>query len=505
MPDFDTHKASQPGATDRPLHWDDIAWCDEDEAASNKARKLLKRRGVGWHRFADRCRAINRRLFSRPWVRRTALGLASFALVCVVGFGALWLRLGAGPINLDIVTPWLASAIEQNLGQDHTVEVGGTQIERAGRIRIAVRLRDIVVRDRNHEVVASAPKAEVKLSGTALLLGRLRAETLRLVGAELSVRITPDGEVIVSTGSNAQPLATGKVRARSAAAVPVQSPDAGPAPSAATPPAAGAANTTNARTSGILAVMDWLDRIGSKGLDGQSLTEIGLRNGVLVVDDQQNKNHFTFDNISLTLSRPTAGGVVLSVGEEGKNAWSLKVGVGTPTNGVRGIEVIANNVPTKNLLLAMRLKDFSYTTEGMPLSAQLRGEIGRDGLPTFLKGEFFIGEGNLIDRKVPEYPMHLDRVEAKLEWDAGRRVMVAPFQVTSGTNRVTLLAHLEPPNGNVPHWQLGLSGGTIVLTDVHGANPVIFNRVAVRIQFDTPGRRILLTQCDISNGDMGVA
>jgi hypothetical protein len=191
------------------LHWDDIAWCDEDEAASNKARKLLKRRGVGWHRFADRCRAINRRLFSRPWVRRTALGLASLALVCVVGFGALWLRLGAGPINLDIVTPWLASAIEQNLGQDHTVEVGGTQIERAGRIRIAVRLRDIVVRDRNHEVVASAPKAEVKLSGTALLLGRLRAETLRLVGAELSVRITPDGEVIVSTGSNAQPLATG--------------------------------------------------------------------------------------------------------------------------------------------------------------------------------------------------------------------------------------------------------------------------------------------------------
>jgi hypothetical protein len=83
--------------------------------------------------------------------------------------------------------------------------------------------------------------------------------------------------------------------------------------------------------------------------------------------------------------------------------------------------------------------------------------------------------------------------------------MVAPFQVTSGTNRVTLLAHLEPPNGSVPNWQLGLSGGTIVLTDVNGANPVIFNRVAVRIQFDTPGRRVLMTQCDISNGDVGVA
>ena len=502
MPDFDKHKASQARASERHLRWEDIAWCDEDEAASNQARRLLKRRGFGWHRFADRCRAINRRLWSRPWVRRTGIVLASLALVFGVGFGGLWLRLGAGPINLDIVTPWLASAIEENLGHDHSVEVGGTQIERAGRIRIAVRLRDIVVRDRNHEVVASAPKAEVKLSGTALVLGRLRAETLRLVGAELSVRITPDGEVIVSTGNNAQPLATGKVPVRPVVTSPSPAPASAAAPS---PEGHQAPAAVNARAGGILAVMDWLDSIGSKGLDGQSLNEIGLRNGVLTVDDQQSQTHFTFDNISLTLRRPTAGGVVLSVGEEGSKPWSLKVGVGAPTNGVRALDIAANKVPTKNLLLAMRLKDFSYTTEDMPLSAQLRGEIGRDGLPTFLKGEFFIGEGELIDRKVPEYPMHLDRIEAKLEWDAGRRVMVAPFQVTSGTNRVTLLAHLEPPNGSVPNWQLGLSGGTIVLTDVNGANPVIFNRVAVRIQFDTPGRRVLMTQCDISNGDVGVA
>ena len=99
-------------------------------------------------------------------------------------FGALWWRLGAGPINLDMATPWLAAAIEENIGHGNTVEVGGTQIERAGRIRIAVRIRDIIVRDRDHAIVASAPKAEVRLSGTALLMGRLRAESLNLVDAE---------------------------------------------------------------------------------------------------------------------------------------------------------------------------------------------------------------------------------------------------------------------------------------------------------------------------------
>ena len=124
-------------------------------------------------------------------------------------FGGLWWRLGAGPINLDMATPWLAAAIEENIGHGNTVEVGGTQIERAGRIRIAVRIRDIVVRDRDHAIVASAPKAEVRLSGIALLMGRLRAESLNLVDAELAVRITPDGQVTVSAGDTAKPLATG--------------------------------------------------------------------------------------------------------------------------------------------------------------------------------------------------------------------------------------------------------------------------------------------------------
>ena len=83
-----------------------------------------------------------------------------------------------------------------------------------------MRIRDIIVRDRDHAIVASAPKAEVKLSGTALLMGRLRAESLNLVDAELAVRITPDGYVTVSTGDNAQPLATGVASKKQAGIAP---------------------------------------------------------------------------------------------------------------------------------------------------------------------------------------------------------------------------------------------------------------------------------------------
>src|SRR3569623_2093595 len=491
MQDSKPQKASRSQSS----HGDAPGWEDE---CCDQARRMLKRRHVGIHRLTVTITRLGQRILDTVWLRRTLATLGVLAIVFGVGFFGLWLRLGAGPINLDVVTPWLAAAIEQNLGRDHTVEVGGTQIERAGRIRVAVRLRDIVVRDRNKAIVASAPKAEVRLSGMALLFGTLRAESLRLVDAELSVRITPDGEVIVSTAGTTQPLATGKVPVKPLVIAPpdYSAPSApGQQPSAAVP----------ASAPGLLAVMNWLDTLGSKGLDGQSLNEIGLRNGSLLVDDQQSKTKISFDNINLSLRRPSSGGVLMTVGEEGTDSWSLKLGVGAPQNGVRQVELTANKVPTKNLILAARLKDFTYTTDGMLLSGEIKGEVGRDGLPTYLGGVLSIGKGSIIDRTTPDYPMAIDHIEARLDWDAGRRVMVAPFQITSGSNRVTSLAHLEAPNGRTPNWQLGLSGGTILLAGPKGENPVIFNRIAVRLRFDTEHRRVVMTQCDISNGEVGVA
>src|SRR5260221_8408013 len=92
-----------------------------------------------------------------------------------------------------------------------------------------------------------------------------------------------------------------------------------------------------------------------------------------------------------------------------------------------------------------------------------------------------------------------------VEWDSGRRVLVAPFKIISGANRITLLAHLEPPNDSVTDWQAGFSGGTIVLAGNDNEPALIFNRIAIGLRFDTDKKRVLLTQADISNGEIGVA
>jgi len=489
-------------ADDQLSQWDDLEWDQHhDEAALRRARRLLSRSGSRLHRFGDRLDSIRQWFSGERWLRRFVVVAAILIVIFAAGFGGLWLRLGAGPINLDMATPWLAAAIEDNIGPGNTVEIGGTQIERAGRIRVAVRIRDIVVRDQDHVVIASAPKAEVRLSGTALLMGRLRAESLNLVDATLAVRITPDGRVTVSTGDNARPIATGVATARQPTA-----PSALPATEPTAPPSANTNSTAASAnaTSGLLAGLDWLDSLSLSGLDGQNLNEIGLKNGSLVVDDEQRGNRSTFENISLSLRRPSSGGVVFSLGEEGENAWSLRVQVGSPQNGVRSVDVRANKVSTRNILLALRPKDLTYSAD-LPLTGELKGELGRDGLPTYLRGKIDVGRGTITDNDTPDYPMGIDQAEINIEWDAGRRVLLAPFKVVSGPNRVTLLAHLEPPNGVVPDWQLGFSGGTIVLAGVNDEPPLIFNQISIGIRFDTEHRKVLLTQANISNGEIGVA
>src|ERR1700761_1141548 len=236
---------SGPSADARIQQWDAVDWHGEehDEAAGRRARRLLSRSNSGIYGVTDRLGSLRRKLTGERWFWRLSIVLVSLLVIFAGCFGALWWRLGAGPITLDMATPWLAAAIEDNIGNGNTVEVGGTQIERAGRIRIAVRIRNIVVRDREHAIVASAPKAEVRLSGTALLMGQLRAESLNLVDAELSVRITPDGYVTVSTGDNARPLATGVASKKDAglpATFPRSSAPNGPASAQPSQPAASA-------------------------------------------------------------------------------------------------------------------------------------------------------------------------------------------------------------------------------------------------------------------------
>ena len=121
-----------------------------------------------------------------PHLRRAAVVVGGVICVGAIGFGILWWRLSSGPISLDMATPWITAAIEQNFGARHKVDIGGTILERDEQGRTAVRLRDIVVRDPDGIVdglliprLTAREKARLRIyEGERYRLARVRVRAL---------------------------------------------------------------------------------------------------------------------------------------------------------------------------------------------------------------------------------------------------------------------------------------------------------------------------------------
>ncbi|MGE0036129.1 MAG: DUF3971 domain-containing protein [Xanthobacteraceae bacterium] len=469
----------------------------------------------GWPLRSRRCVSrTNLAWLRRPGLRKFAMVAGSLGAVVLVACSALWWRLSSGPIELDIATPWLSAAIKQNFGSSHDVEIGGTQLERDAAGRTSLRIRDIVVRDADGTVVASAPKAEVGLSGWGLLTGRIRAERLSLVGAEMAVRIETDSNVTVFAGANKRPFVTASATATpavSTGAVPMGALPTGnlerPRLSALAPVAVPAlAPAARGDMPDFAAMLAWLERLDASGLDGRDLTEIGLKGGNLTVDDQRNGKQWTFTNIDLGVTRPKGGGLAVTLGSQNaQQPWLIRAALTPGVAGRRIIDIETQKVSAKDIMLAMRLGEVSYEPE-LLLSGRIHADIGPDGVPHMIDGKVLVDKGYLIDADDPQVRVAIDRAEFNLEWDAARRILAMPFQIVSGGNRLTLLGQANAPEEPGGAWGLRVSGGTVVLGPPAGqTGSLVLNRIALNLKLDLAARRIDIEHGEIGNTDLGVA
>ncbi len=430
------------------------------------------------------------------WLVYGGTGLAAFALVST---GLAWWRLSSGPLSMDLVTPWITAAVEQRLGGGQRIEVGGTQLERDDDGQTALRLRDIVVRDRDGTVIASAPKAEVGLSGSSLLMGQVQAVRLSLIGATMSVRIEPDGQVNVFAGAE-QRLAAGPV----VTPVPQASTMTG-VPSGQSAARGDVTGSTGQNAfSGLLA---WLDGLDALGLDGRELNEVGLKNGSLVVDDRRSGKRWNFEHINFGLTRPKEGGLAFAVTSTGADGpWSLTATVVPRGEGRRSIEAVARDISPKDILLALRVDDGSIEAD-MPLSGILRAEITADGTLQMAEGKILGGAGFIGMGSSPGSRVLLDEAQLDLRWDAVHKVLHLPLELHAGATRLSFLAHLQPPRQVGEPWGIVVNRGLVVLGGPERVRepPLVLDRILVRARFDTVGRRFLLEQGDISGMAAGVA
>ena len=467
---------------------------------------------------------------NHPWLRRLIFTAGALVAVVLLGGGLLWWRLLSGPISLDIATPWLTSAVEQNFGNRYRIEVGGTLLERDAQGRTALRLRDIVLRDQSGASVAVASKADIGISGASLLLASPRIESFRLVDANMTIRIDTDGQVNIIVGGEkpfsvippAQPAPPQAVVSQAPQSRPAASPAPGravPAPTAAqpsqsTPAKPGEFSFQSLAQRGLAAnfsaLVEWIDKLGglgrqdSGGFDGQSLTDIGLANGSLTIDDRRDNHQWKLTEITLNLSRPRAGGAVLAVlSDNPERPWALSVALTPGLQGNRRLQLEARKVLLDDLL-ALRMAETRLRSDTL-VSALIDSEIRADGSAQTLSGSILAQGGSIGDPSEPEHQIPITTAEFGLDWDLSRRTLRMPFKVTAGAARYTLRSEFAAPAQPDGNWLFAVGGGWVVLDPLTPDDePLVLKRVVVRGSIDPNQQRITLDHGDLGTKELGV-
>jgi hypothetical protein len=253
--------------------------------------------------------------------------------------------------------------------------------------------------------------------------------------------------------------------------------------------------------------MAWIDGLGASGLDGYELTQLGLKGGKLIVDDQRNGKRWTFSRINLSLKRPAHGGIEFNLDSETpERPWQIRASIAPAANGHRLVAIDAHKVSSKDVLLAMRLGEGQFEAD-LLLSMNLRGEIAADGTPQFAEGNILAESGYIADFDVPVTRIDIDRAELAFSWDAQQRAFIMPFRILASDNQFTMIAQLRALPDQPGVWRLDINRtkmiDPVILGAVasRGSEPLSLNRAIIRASLDFNKRRINLEQGDLGRVD----
>src|SRR5262249_11347422 len=318
-----------------------------------------------------------------------------------------------------------------------------------------------------------------------------------------------DSKVTVFAGSNKRPLVTASATLPSVRASTPPAKAERAAPDATAAPAAAAANAGATMRNGVpdlAALLAWIESLDASGLDGRDLTEIGLQDGNLTVDDQRNGKQWTFTNIDLSVTRPKGGGIGVALGSQAvERPWRMRAAMTPGAHGHRIIDIETQKVSAKDAMLAMRWGDDQYEID-LPLTGRIRADVGPDGIPHMLDGRMAVQKGDIVDLDAPLVRVPIDRAEISFDWDKTRQSLMVPFQVVSGGSRITLLAQLDAPRDGSGVWGLEVSGGSLVLASAPvDPNALVLNRILLKLRINANKQRIDLEPSELGDTNLGVA
>jgi hypothetical protein len=441
--------------------------------------------------------AVGQSLFR---TRRGNLSKPKIISVGVIALGLLYVLLVRGFFPFDVASPWIAAALERQLGPGHRVEIGHTRLDHDDNGAPVLHVERIRVYGPSGRVIANAPSAEVGLDGASLLVGSFRARRIDLVGAQTKVHVGADGRVAITAGREATPLTA----ANTASIAPDEF---NPPPSETAKSRRKSKRSAAPQPFHYPELVRWLDSFERGGLDGVALSQIGLKQGSLIVEDADTGRSWTFRNINIQLVRPAEGGLAFSLASGGgEGNWRLTATVAPAQDNQRAIDVVASNLAPGDIMLAAGLADVDFLAENA-LSGILRAQIAADGRLVSANFRANAGPGLIGSAKDHLARVRVEQVQLQAQFDAERKAMIIePLMIQAGANRIALSAVVEAPKPGEREWPVTIPHGMLSLsTGRQGEAPLVLDRVTARGAYDPTTDRVIIQQGNIAGSTVGGA
>ena len=398
----------------------------------------------------------------KPTARRIlSLVFSGVAALFAIG-AACWLAILYLPIPASQVAPRVEAALQERLGSAYAVKIDDAELQR-GADGVELRLVDLsIAESKGGAVVASVPRAELRLDGMSLLSGEVKIRTVHVTSPKLDMRF----DMAVDAASKNSDL-----------------PDR------------------------ILSSIGDLDRL--LGVDGAAgaLEEVEVT-GATVLIAPRARAPLALEGVDLRLARGQGGALALTASSaRPEDRWTTAVTVSAPApDRSRSLDLGLENVDLAPYSAPFAEKAGAPPAKGR-LSGHFNARIGQEAklisaegrleardLDFALPGPAAEKDGSDQDRSIA-----LDHLHLATHWDAEKRaVVIEPSQMRGRGGQLTFSGVLTAPPAPGGRWTAEIAGRDVLLSgDTQADPPLRLDRADVSATFD-PSAGVL----EISRGQL---
>lgn len=436
---------------------------DAQPAVRRKSLAALARPWTG----RRRTRADGLPASPKPTARRI-LGLVFSGVAALFAVGAAcWLAILYLPIPASQVAPRVEAALQERLGSAYAVTIDDAELQR-GPDGVELRLVDLSISEsKGGAVVASVPRAELRLDGMSLLSGEVKIRTVHVTNPKLDMRF----DMAVDAASKNSDL-----------------PDR------------------------ILAGIGDLDRLlGRDGAAG-ALEEVEVT-GATVLIAPRARAPLSLEGVDLRLARGEGGALALTASSaRPEDRWTTAVTVSAPApDRSRLLDLGLENVDLAPYSAPFAEKAGAPPAKGR-LSGHLNARIGQEAKLISAEGRL---EARDLDFALPGPRAEMDaqaqngdrrmrsialeHLQLATRWDADKRaVVIEPSQIRGRGGQLTFSGALTAPVTPGGRWSAEIAGRDVLLSgDTQADPPLRLDHADVSATFD-PAAGVL----EISRGQL---